>query len=368
MAITPLHPLRCDVFCNVIDNFGDAGVCWRLVRELAEITDWQLRLVVDRPELITSLGKSNTDGVTVVAWGDERAPTDVADIVIEAFSCRIPEPYLDRMRSREHPPAWVSLEYLSAEHWIDGCHGLPSPDPRSGMVKHFFFPGFTPTSGGLIREKRLDALTEKPITDAARRDWLASIGIKSLEGHYLTSLFCYLDSPFAQLFESWKHAAQPVQCLLAAGHSVACQQKIVAIATAFDVTLSPLPFLTQDDYDRLLASCDVNFVRGEDSFVRAQWMKKPFVWQAYRQTDDTHLVKLAAFLDRYRAGMPPEAAAAIDALYQAWNDGAPWTKSLWDDFMAARSTIEQHNRAWSKTLSSHGNLAENLAAFCESKL
>ena len=32
-----------------------------------------------------------------------------------------------------------------------------------------------------------------------------------------------------------------------------------------------LPWLTQPDYDRLLWSADLNFVRGEDSLVRAIW-------------------------------------------------------------------------------------------------
>jgi uncharacterized repeat protein (TIGR03837 family) len=159
-----------------------------------------------------------------------------------------------------------------------------------------------------------------------------------------------------------------VHCLLADGLPELQLQKIQEHATVAGIRISLLPFLPQDDYDRLLAACDVNFVRGEDSFVRAQWATKPFVWQAYRQSEETHLEKLAAFLDRYLADMPGDAAAAVKSLHEAWNGGARWPESLWPAFLAEQGTIEQHNRAWSKVLGSHGNLAENLAVFCRSKL
>ena len=32
---TARQPLLWDIFCQVIDNHGDVGVCWRLARELA---------------------------------------------------------------------------------------------------------------------------------------------------------------------------------------------------------------------------------------------------------------------------------------------------------------------------------------------
>lgn len=360
--------LHCDVFCNVIDNFGDAGVCWRLVRELAAVTDWKLRLVTDRPELIDRLRANDGEGPEVVAWGTELDRAEVADVVIEAFGCRLPEAYLGQMRRREKSPVWVNLEYLSAEAWIDGCHGLPSPDPQSGIAKYFFFPGFSAKNGGLIRERRVDTLLAEMKDPAIRAAWLKSIGVDASADCCLVSLFCYADSPFGPLFNSWRHSARPVHCLLADGLPQSQLQKIQDHATAAGVRVSRLPFLPQDHYDRLLAACDVNFVRGEDSFVRAQWFANPFAWQAYRQSEETHLEKLAAFLDRYLAKMPSDAAAAVRSLHEAWNGGQVWPESLWLEFIAKRGAIEQHNREWSKSLGSHGNLAENLAVFCRSKL
>ena len=67
------------------------------------------------------------------------------------------------------------------------------------------------------------------------------------------------------------------------------------------LTVRVLPFVSQPDYDKLLWACDLNFVRGEDSFVRAQWAGKPFIWHIYPQDKNLHHVKLRAFLQRYAA-------------------------------------------------------------------
>lgn len=54
------------------------------------------------------------------------------------------------------------------------------------------------------------------------------------------------------------------------------------------LTVQVLPFVRQDQYDLLLWSCDFNAVRGEDSFVRAQWAGRPMLWHIYRQDEDIH--------------------------------------------------------------------------------
>lgn len=359
--------LRCDIFCNVIDNFGDAGVCWRLARELADITDWRVRLIIDRPELIGRLaGAPVPDSVEVSDWRD--SGKHVADIVIEAFACQIPPDYLDRMRLRSPSPVWINLEYLSAEAWIEDCHSLPSPEPSSGIAKYFYFPGFTAGSGGLIREHRLDALRDDMRHPGYRDTWLAeTLGLEKTDD-CLVSLFCYPDSPLDALFAEWRRSPRPVHCLLADGLTEPHLQKILANATRSGIRITRLPFMPQDAYDRLLAACDVNFVRGEDSFVRAQWAGKPFVWQAYRQSEGTHLVKLDAFLGRYLAALPPETAQTVGELHSGWNGGARWQEGIWSRFLSKALELAAHNVRWSETLRKHGNLAENLAVFCQSKL
>ena len=92
-----------------------------------------------------------------------------------------------------------------------------------------------------------------------------------------------------------------------------------AARTRGALTVRVLPFVPQDDYDRLLWACDVNFVRGEDSFVRAQWAGQPFLWHIYLQDENLHHVKLRAFLQRYAA----DADGPIDSL-AAGGAGLEW--------------------------------------------
>ncbi len=170
--------LSCDIFCTVIDNLGDAGVCWRLARQLATEYDWQVRLWIDDPAPIALLAPDHAAvPVTVHPWAGDFGGVTPAQIVIEAFACELPPRYVEAMAALPRPPVWLNLEYLSAEDWVAGCHGLPSPHPRLPLVKHFFFPGFVAGTGGLLREKNL-AVPPAP----------------TFPGQLEISLFCY-DNP-----------------------------------------------------------------------------------------------------------------------------------------------------------------------------
>jgi uncharacterized repeat protein (TIGR03837 family) len=138
-----------------------------------------------------------------------------------------------------------------------------------------------------------------------------------------------------------------------------------------------IPFLAQDRYDQLLWACDVNFVRGEDSFVRAQWAGRPFVWHIYPQDDAAHWVKLAAFLARYTADLERGHAAAVTALWEAWNQrggaapGAPAAlgfNDAWAGFIAKRGALEAHSRGWGDALGKRRDLAAELVDFTDNVL
>ena len=83
-----------------------------------------------------------------------------------------------------------------------------------------------------------------------------------------------------------------------------------------------LPWLTQADFDHLLWACDLNFVRGEDSLVRAAWAGAPFVWQVYPQHDGAHAAKVEALL----AGMaaPPDVRGAVAGLERHRHGAVAW--------------------------------------------
>ena len=349
----PPAPLSCDIFCAVIDNLGDAGVCWRLARQLAVEHGWRVRLWIDDPAPIDGFAPGQAV-VAVRKWeGDFAgvAPADAADIVIEAFACNMPPAYVAAMAARRPAPVWLNLEYLSAEDWVAGCHGLPSP--QAGLRKYFFFPGFAPGTGGLLRE----------------RDYAAPPA-PSFDGLLEISLFCYDNPQLPALLAAWRDGGRPVRCHVCAGLPTAQVAAWLgmpfapgSMAERGSLTLAALPFLTQPDYDALLARCHLNFVRGEDSFVRAQWAERPFVWQAYRQADGAHFAKLDAFLARY-TDQP-----AVRALFRAWNgDGALDWPAHWSSFAAQLPALAARAPGWAKQIAAHGDLATNLVRFCADRL
>lgn len=317
-----------DVFCRVIDNHGDLGVLWRLSCQLAE-RGHTVRLWVDEPAALTWMAPDGHRGVTVHAWADSTRPEGVAslpfaDVWVEGFGCEIDEYFIahflchesDERQRTSYFHHWFNLEYLTAETYAARCHGLPSPvmsGPAKGWTKQFFYPGFTPATGGLLRES--DLAQRRQHFD--RQSWLSRQGIR-WQGERLISLFSYEPPGLVTLLDRLAEAPQPVRLLVTHGRAAAA---VHAAANQLGwsgrqsgkLMLTTLPALTQTDFDHLLWSCDLNFVRGEDSLVRALWARAPFVWQIYPQSDDAHFPKLEAFLDWAQA--PDD----IRALHHWWN-------------------------------------------------
>ncbi len=311
-----------DIFCKVIDNHGDIGVCWRLSGQLAERGE-AVRLWVDGAAALRWMAPHGHPGVQVRPWRDQSA-AEPGDAVIEAFGCEL-EPlfqaamaHASRVRGRQ--PSWINLEYLTAEEFARRNHGLPSPmlaGPARGLTKHFFHPGFAQGTGGLLREQNLAARR----AGFDRDRWLREQGIAALPPARLISLFCYEPPVLEDLLDQLAAAPCASHLLVTAGRARAAVERIVQARRTIDpgwptsssLSIRWLPFLSQVDFDHLLWSCDLNFVRGEDSLVRALWAAKPFVWQLYPQSDDAHHRKLAAFLDWLAA--PP----SLRQFHRVWN-------------------------------------------------
>ena len=239
---------------------------------------------------------------------------------------RLPDNYIAAMAARTPHPVWINLEHLSAEAWVDGCHGLPSPHPSLPLVKHFFFPGFTAATGGLLIERGLAQAREAFQADAdARRPLLASARHCARCGCGAARIAFLLRQCRAARARRRVVGGTRARYVHSAGGQRACASCRPSWAAASspgrawcgaDLTIAAIPFLDIDQYDRLLWACDINFVRGEDSFVRAQLAARPLVWQAYVQKDDAHMAKLAAFLDRYAGGLDAATAAAVRAIHE----------------------------------------------------
>ena len=358
--------LHWDIFCRVIDNYGDIGVCWRLARQLAAEHGRHVRLWVDDlaslyplcPMLDIKEPAQSHQGVQICHWTENAVFPSPADVIIEAFACEIPPAYLQAMALCERKPCWINLEYLTAEPWAEACHGMASPHPALPLTKYFFFPGFTASSGGLLREARL-------LSD---RDQRAAANLES--NRLEISLFCYDTAPVGELLSALAQSEMAVTCHVLQGKPLAAVNTHLAGRGPWQLgkaLIKPIPFMPIDDYDRLLWRCDINFVRGEDSFVRAQWAGKPFVWQIYPQDDDAHLIKLEAFLDRYCRGMAADEEAAIRRLFMAWNTGRG-VESAWLNFIGKREFFTAYTADWANRLASIPDMATTLVNFCAHKV
>jgi uncharacterized repeat protein (TIGR03837 family) len=292
--------------------------------------------------------------------------------VIEAFACKLPQGYITTMAAQEHKPVWINLEYLSAEDWVESHHKLPSPHPSLPLTKYFFFPGFTNKTGGLLLESRLLARRDTFQSELAQQQkFWESIGFEMPSAEKLkVSLFAYENAALPSLLDAWVSSAKPLLCLVPEGailpqvgeyfgDSSPCAAKVYSSG---NLQVRVLPFVEQERYDELLWVCDVNFVRGEDSFVRAQWAGKPFVWQIYPQHDAVHLKKLEAFLILYNLHLSKPANEALRVLWQGWN-GKNGAGQGWPDFMAVRGELERHAKDWAWQLAEN-KLALNLLDFC----
>lgn len=333
-----------DLYCRVVDNYGDVGVCWRLARDLAGRGE-RVRLVIDDASALAWLAPQGAEGVQVLPWPGPAAP---ADVVVEAFGCDPPPAYVEAMARASPPPVWINLEYLSAEAYVERSHGLPSPQP-GGLVKWFCFPGFTPRTGGLLREPGLIAARAAFDRDA----WLAAHGLAPRSGERVASLFCYDNAAVPALL--WELARTPTLLLLTPGPARA---QVHALPPGLRALA--LPWLAQDDFDRLLWSCDLNFVRGEDSLVRAIWAGAPFVWQAYPQHDGAHHAKVDALLARM--GLPE----AVGAFWRAWN-GAPGSGHPELPPLPAPGPWRAALRTWRETLLAQDDLVTSLRRFVSGK-
>ncbi|MDB5492650.1 MAG: hypothetical protein JWO78_2499 [Micavibrio sp.] len=368
--------LSVSIFCRVVDNLGDIGVTWRLAQQLVREKDCAVRLVVDdletfrkiAPEINILKEYQIISGVEVLLWDDGvlagfyKAERGVGAVIIEAFACALPPFFVELMVQQKAPvPVWIDLEYLSAEDWVEDCHAVVSLHP-TGLNKTLFFPGFTARTGGLFREVNL--LQERDQFQGSvteQNEWRARLGFPPVAEKSLDiSLFCYKDAPVPALLAGLQGRNARIFAL----------KEIAALLLQHnpgDVQITGFDYMPQQDFERLLWTADVNFVRGEDSFLRALWAGRPYIWQIYTQADGAHYPKLDAFLKRYSENLDPERAEVLADFSGMWNLRGHKTESVtayFDDLPAfaafARVRAEEQAR--------QDDLATQLLRFIEDNL
>jgi uncharacterized repeat protein (TIGR03837 family) len=346
-------------------------VCWRLARQLAREHGARVTLWIDAPQVLRAIApdaapECATPALAVRPWEQARPLDGERRVAVSAFGCDLPATVRARL-----PALWVNLEYLSAEPWIDGCHGLASRKPDGSAIEHFFYPGFTATSGGLLRERGLIEARDAFRAAGNPERWLAAKGFEVGPGERRISLFCYPDAPVGRLLARLAGEPEPTHLLVPEGVAETALREFLGQPLApgaserrGSLRIERFALLAQDDYDRLLWSCALNFVRGEDSWIRALWSGSPFVWQPYRQRENAHRAKLDAFLARFgQAGGAPAATGAAAALMHAWSEAAD-PGPAWAAYCAMLPGIATAHARWTHALAGTTDLATRLVAFC----
>lgn len=353
---------RWDIFCSIVDNFGDIGVCWRLSQQLACEHHLQVRLIIDDlavasniiPDLNSNLNSQIINQVEILTWQSANT-IHPADVALETFSCELPAEYLAAMQGNS---VWVNLEYLSAESWVADFHARSSNNTKP--ARHFFFPGFTDETGGLIREA--DIFHKNQLNTNNQEDT-----------HFLkVSLFCYPHAPITDLLNAMSESNRRIDCYVP---TVSILSHIARFFNLNEVetgaklskknlTLYVMPFLSQTAYDQLLASCDINFVRGEDSWIRAIWAGKPFIWQPYLQTEHTHITKMNAFLELFYADCETNTKAAIYNAHSAWSTDNITTET-WQSYLQALPVTKPYTLNKASELATQTDLASKLVIFLQ---
>ena len=338
-----------DIFCQVIDNYGDVGVAYRLAREFKRVyPNKKLRFVINQIEELNLIRKS--EDIEIILYKDISKIENSADLIIESFGCEIPKEYMDK--ALKNVKLIINLEYFSAEKWVDDFH-LQESFLGGNLKKFFFIPGLSEKSGGILLDNEF--LERKKKVEANKEYYLEKFGIKE-KYDLIGSVFSY-EKNFDSLIEELKKLNKKVILLILSEKTQKNFIKYFDNGNNYDkIKFVKLPFFTYDKYEELLALCDFNLVRGEDSFVRALLLGKPFLWHIYPQDENTHIKKLESFLEKYCSNNKELKQTFINYNINK-NDFSYFFKNF--------KEIEKYNKNYANYLIKNCNLMEKLINFIE---
>jgi len=338
-----------DIFCQVIDNYGDVGVTYRLAREFKRVyPNKKLRFVINQTEELNLIRKS--EDIEIILYKDISKIENSADLIIESFACEIPKEYMDKALKKSK--LIINLEYFSAEKWVDDFH-LQESFLGGNLKKYFFIPGLSEKSGGILLDNEF--LERKKKVEANKEYYLEKFEIKE-KYDLIGSIFSY-EKNFDSLIEELKKLDKKIILLILSEKTQKNFIKYFDNGNNYDkIKFVKLPFFTYDKYEELLALCDFNLVRGEDSFVRALLLGKPFLWHIYPQDENTHIKKLESFLEKYCSNNKELKQTFIN--YNINKDDFSY-------FFKNFKEIEKYNKNYANYLIKNCNLMEKLINFIE---
>lgn len=362
-----------DLFCSVIDNYGDIGVCYRLARELSRnhkfvslyVDDLQALRTIEPSFPLNATKYQLSPSIIIKYWSKVCEDYTPADVIIECFACNLDESYIKKMTSRT---LWINLEYLSAESWIEGCHKLPSFQ-NNGVNKYFFFPGFTNKTGGLNFEENFPLITY----DYARHkvQELLQLPVSSID-RFTVQIFSYETPQLFPLLSAILIHHPDTLFLLPKGRSTKYLLETRASDTKKLQAMYPnalwhvFPMQQQEAYSYIIKACDLNVVRGEDSITQAVINGRPFLWHIYQQKDNIHLDKLRAFTELLTQNTTPKLRSIIEQAFLALDNSSSNTCSasvIFNEFMIEYCQIFGLCKTWSESLIQNNSLGRNLSEF-----
>lgn len=349
-----------NIFCDVIDNYGDAGVCLRLGRDICK-KNIKVNLYCNDLKTIKKIIQKEdleNDYLKISEWPTSDYNLEFKDTVIQAFSVRLPEFIYSYIRKNKI--LVINLEYLTAESFADDCHKLPSYS--DGIESFFFFPGFTEKTGGLVIE---DNLLNK-IKNQNNMDHNCYVTLFSYEN---TKIAYFLN----QLSDLSNIKKMRITVFLFEGKPLDNINKLLKLNLKvgntyiknnliFKVSL----MVDQDQYDSLLVGSYINLVRGEDSIVRAMLTGRPFLWNIYPQDENAHLDKINALFDRMdEVCTDKNSVEILRQLTLSYNGSSDFINNF--DINSFIDKWKLITKEWQNHLLSLGSLTDNLLDFIREK-
>ena len=356
------------VLCRVVDNYGDIGFAWRLCRRLAKIqSQYKICLVLDDFEafekiVIASEARQSQiiEGIEIFKWQDNQYCHQIfsqndgerLQIILELFQCGRPD-WMERILFEEKLKRTVHIimiDYLTAEKYAEDFHCLKSLTRSARVQKVNFMPGFTEHTGGLIIDE----------------DWEQLPAYKA-DGDIL--LFTY-ENDWRWLAAALKACAGERKVLLAQGRGK--ESMITALRQAQETKIIELPYLNQSAWDKMMKSCSLLIVRGEESMSRACLSGIPFIWQAYPQTEEYQLVKVKALLERMRPHFSTQDFELVEKAWIMINGEGPFdklrdhesvSKGPYEEFFSNLKSLRTGFLSFAQSLRKNGDLCTNLMTF-----
>ncbi len=398
------------ILCKVVDNFGDIGFVWRLAKNLHEnFSDYKIRIVIDNlsafknlcPQVELNLSEQEILGIKIFSWSEEdfcykEFSVHNPEIILECFQCSRPG-WLEKLLFDEgvkNIVQIINIDYLTAEDYAEEFHCLKSGTRNIRVKKINFMPGFTERTGGLVLDQPfLDNHDSKKNTGTVSQILMFNYPKNFVPVINALNEFAIKNGKFAinlargagkdSFLDSLRICDKNAEFAIKKNNSAIGQSEFaikndkiaieVLAINHLKFAINELPFLSQENWDKMMCAQDLLFVRGEDSLSRACLCGKPFVWQAYVQDDDYQLVKVSALLQRMERYFEKKDFEVIKKFWLLYNgqytDKENYSKMLEEaclEFLYNQNAMRGGFAGFADSLFSIGNFTERLDLFIQS--